>query len=194
MEEIVNLYFSSVEMSEISRSFESRDESPMQQTHHDTITSASISARDSSSSRKKRLRSKHPDTVIYLLEEWCRTHQECPYPSKEEKIILARKTLLTVKQVTDWFYNYRKRHWPLKKAKGVSRKLMTPLDQHEGQVTGKKGTLTNDQSVFKLEDFHCTNDLATSLVTLIGKNPGQMTENQENEDVHCTNFLATTSI
>ena len=46
-----------------------------------------------------------------VLKAWVDEHIEDPYPSIEEKQVLAQKGNLSIKQVNDWFTNWRKRHW-----------------------------------------------------------------------------------
>ena len=46
-----------------------------------------------------------------VLKGWIDTHMDDPYPSMNEKTELAAAARLSMKQVNDWFTNYRKRHW-----------------------------------------------------------------------------------
>ena len=46
-----------------------------------------------------------------VLQEWVNSHIDDPYPSVEEKQVLAKQGSLSIKQVNDWFTNWRKRHW-----------------------------------------------------------------------------------
>ena len=46
-----------------------------------------------------------------VLKKWVDMHIEDPYPSVTEKEDLAFSAGLSLKQVNDWFTNYRKRHW-----------------------------------------------------------------------------------
>ena len=46
-----------------------------------------------------------------VLKQWFNAHLEHPYPTQREKEALARAANLSVKQINDWFTNYRKRHW-----------------------------------------------------------------------------------
>lgn len=46
-----------------------------------------------------------------VLKGWVDTNMEDPYPSVAEKHQLAQQANLSIKQVNDWFTNYRKRHW-----------------------------------------------------------------------------------
>jgi hypothetical protein len=46
-----------------------------------------------------------------VLKNWVDRNIEDPYPSVQEKIQLAEEAGLTMKQVNDWFTNFRKRHW-----------------------------------------------------------------------------------
>lgn len=46
-----------------------------------------------------------------LLKQWFNEHIEHPYPTQREKEALAKTASLSLKQINDWFTNYRKRHW-----------------------------------------------------------------------------------
>ncbi|KOO53578.1 knotted1-like homeodomain protein liguleless4a [Chrysochromulina tobinii] len=46
-----------------------------------------------------------------VLKTWVEDHLEDPYPSVQDKQQLGAATQLTMKQINDWFTNYRKRHW-----------------------------------------------------------------------------------
>ena len=46
-----------------------------------------------------------------VLKGWVDGHLADPYPSVQEKQQLAAHANLSIKQVNDWFTNYRKRHW-----------------------------------------------------------------------------------
>ena len=46
-----------------------------------------------------------------VLKGWADGHIEDPYPSVAEKQQLAAAANLSIKQVNDWFTNFRKRHW-----------------------------------------------------------------------------------
>ena len=61
--------------------------------------------------RKAGLRQKLPKTSQAIMVAWLEAHKEYPYPSKQEKDELARDTGLTVKQVSDFTGNWRKRKW-----------------------------------------------------------------------------------
>jgi hypothetical protein len=47
--------------------------------------------------------------AVAVLKSWLDDHKNYPYPSSDEKDILARKTGLDVKQINTWFANNRKR-------------------------------------------------------------------------------------
>ena len=49
----------------------------------------------------------------HIFKRWIQDHIYRPYPSQAEKEEMARLGNLSVKQVNDWFTNYRKRHWGL---------------------------------------------------------------------------------
>eukprot|EP01017_Pseudomicrothorax_dubius_P031650 TRINITY_DN4062_c0_g1_i2.p1 TRINITY_DN4062_c0_g1~~TRINITY_DN4062_c0_g1_i2.p1 ORF type:complete len:174 (+),score=12.72 TRINITY_DN4062_c0_g1_i2:120-641(+) len=44
-----------------------------------------------------------------ILNTWLEEHMEDPYPTMEDKLVLAQKAELTVKQVKTWFTNQRAR-------------------------------------------------------------------------------------
>ena len=46
-----------------------------------------------------------------ILKNWVDDNLEDPYPTVQEKQELGASAGLTMKQVNDWFTNYRKRHW-----------------------------------------------------------------------------------
>ncbi|KAL2060825.1 hypothetical protein VTL71DRAFT_8877 [Oculimacula yallundae] len=46
---------------------------------------------------------------IRILRGWLSTHHSHPYPTEEEKESLKRQTGLTIKQITDWLANARRR-------------------------------------------------------------------------------------
>ena len=72
---------------------------------------------------------KLPRYAQNILKEWFSDHLDDPYPTKEEKIMLASKTSLSLRQVsiyslhnnfnplqiTNWFVNHRGRKWNEKK-------------------------------------------------------------------------------
>ncbi|KAL4926696.1 uncharacterized protein BDV17DRAFT_283111 [Aspergillus undulatus] len=47
--------------------------------------------------------------AVNVLKRWFDQHRNSPYPSKEEKLLLADQSGLTVAQVTTWFANTRRR-------------------------------------------------------------------------------------
>ncbi|KAL1921909.1 uncharacterized protein VTP21DRAFT_10551 [Calcarisporiella thermophila] len=50
-----------------------------------------------------------PKTSINILRVWLENHEKNPYPTDEEKHILAWRTNLTFMQVSNWFVNARRR-------------------------------------------------------------------------------------
>eukprot|EP00466_Bigelowiella_natans_P017424 jgi/Bigna1/88508/estExt_fgenesh1_pg.C_330029 len=88
---------------------------------------------DESKKRKNNLRSRSASgpnmlgkrcnfsrSQVCVLSEWLAQHQQNPYPTQDEKFMLARKTNLTVKQVANWFINTR--------ARGKKRKFKRQLE------------------------------------------------------------------
>ena len=72
-----------------------------------------------------------PDNAVTVLKAWMLSpeHVDHPYPSDAEKQRLAAEANITVKQVSVWFTNARKRLWlPLRQAEGKPGVLVrTPL-------------------------------------------------------------------
>lgn len=50
-----------------------------------------------------------PNEAREILKEWMRAKPEDPYPTQEEKLVLAARTGLTPSQVNNWFVNFRVR-------------------------------------------------------------------------------------
>ena len=63
----------------------------------------------STSSKNKKIRISNKS--IEILRNWFDKHNEEPYPSAEELILLSFQTGLKKKQVVNWFVNYRGRKW-----------------------------------------------------------------------------------
>ena len=56
--------------------------------------------------------SKHaalPDEAVELLNDWFDSHLDSPYPTVEEKELLAARSGITIKQLNAWFSNRRNR-------------------------------------------------------------------------------------
>lgn len=47
--------------------------------------------------------------AVKVMREWFEAHAERPYPTDEEKLVLARETGLKQSQITTWLANYRRR-------------------------------------------------------------------------------------
>jgi hypothetical protein len=57
----------------------------------------------------RRRRGNLPKNVTTFLRNWLVQHKRHPYPTEDEKIDLARRTSLTVNQISNWFINARRR-------------------------------------------------------------------------------------
>mmetsp|Transcript_24051 Transcript_24051/g.77231 ORF Transcript_24051/g.77231 Transcript_24051/m.77231 type:complete len:424 (+) Transcript_24051:159-1430(+) len=67
-----------------------------------------------------------PEVTSYL-KHWLKEHIESPYPSEQEKAKLCEATGLTLKQVSNWFLNARKRLWrPMLREQGHDVSLIAP--------------------------------------------------------------------
>lgn len=52
---------------------------------------------------------KLPKSASKILNHWLSDHIDDPYPTQEEKVLLASKTRLSLRQITNWFVNHRGR-------------------------------------------------------------------------------------
>ncbi|EFC49051.1 homeodomain-containing protein [Naegleria gruberi] len=59
----------------------------------------------------KQSRGTLPKEAVEHLKNWLFLHFQHPYPSEEEKAVLAEETSLTLVQVNNWFINARRRLW-----------------------------------------------------------------------------------
>ena len=57
--------------------------------------------------RKKRI--PHDLKSILILDNWFIHNIDCPYPTNEDKALLANETGLSFSQVTNWFLNRRRK-------------------------------------------------------------------------------------
>jgi len=62
--------------------------------------------------KPKRRRGNLPKAVTALLKDWLAKHKKHPYPTEEEKLLLAKETKLSLQQISNWFINARRRHLP----------------------------------------------------------------------------------
>lgn len=62
-----------------------------------------------------------------VLEDWFYSHQDHPYPTKEEKERLAKEANLTLNQVSNFFINFRRRY---RKENGLQNKKKTKFICH----------------------------------------------------------------
>jgi hypothetical protein len=58
-----------------------------------------------------RRRTPLPKHAVAVFEAWARAHWDHPYPSDAVKVQLSAQTGVSVKQVSNWFINFRKRSW-----------------------------------------------------------------------------------
>lgn len=80
----------------------------------------------SSGDMKRGASSKFEKDQVLPLTQWLLDHSSNPYPSMEDKAVLATESGLSTQQVQNWFINMRKRHWtPMMNGK---RKPRTFLD------------------------------------------------------------------
>ncbi|ODQ53732.1 Homeodomain-like protein [Saitoella complicata NRRL Y-17804] len=60
-------------------------------------------------STSKRRRGNLPKHVTHILKTWLNDHTRHPYPTEEEKVMLAERTGLSLNQISNWFINARRR-------------------------------------------------------------------------------------
>jgi len=70
---------------------------------------SSCSGGDGKKGKKKKRRGHFPKATTDLLKQWLFEHLDHPYPTEEEKAMLAEDTGLSVKQINYWFTNSRRR-------------------------------------------------------------------------------------
>lgn len=79
----------------------------------DVITSNYIRKYNSGSMEvdgsKRQKRNRLPSSALHILWDFMRTHKGNPYPTTQQKEMLAKKTNLTITQIRNWFTNTRKR-------------------------------------------------------------------------------------
>lgn len=59
----------------------------------------------------KKQKRKLPASATEKMNQWWSNHLSWPYPSEDEKKMLAEETKLHPTQINNWFINQRKRHW-----------------------------------------------------------------------------------
>ncbi|KAF2763113.1 hypothetical protein EJ05DRAFT_495952 [Pseudovirgaria hyperparasitica] len=74
------------------------------------LTSPSISLRHERTVPSKKRRSSFLPAQTAALQDWLKAHRECPYPTAQDRLRLAKSTSLSVDQVNRWFTNRRARH------------------------------------------------------------------------------------
>ena len=65
-----------------------------------------------------------------LLLSWARQHIHHPYPTTLEKIDLVQLVGATIQQVSDWFANFRKRHWERELSARVNTAAVSSTDDY----------------------------------------------------------------
>jgi hypothetical protein len=91
--------------------------------------------------KPKRRRGNLPKAVTALLKEWLAKHKKHPYPTEEEKLLLAKETKLSLQQISNWFINARRRHLPhLLESDSLSMNNQSPeLDIYPYEATESAG-------------------------------------------------------
>lgn len=79
--------------------------------------------------RPRRPRNNLPKHTTDFLKDWLEQHKRHPYPTDEEKYLLASMTGLQLPQISNWFINARRRHLP-RDASSIRR---TRVHHHKGK-------------------------------------------------------------
>ena len=84
-----------------------------------------------------------------MLLTCSKNHLDDPYPTKEEKIMLASKTQLSLRQITNWFVNHRGRKWKEKKRRKkfssqIKSKLM--IEGLNQQIAEQQSNISQNQN------------------------------------------------
>lgn len=90
-------------------------------------------------------RRNHRQDQLSALRRWFYEHASDPYPTPEEKMVLASEVGMEVKQIEHWFTNHRKRHWAKEQAGAPSTAkddgrlvlLTASAQEREAQVLAK---------------------------------------------------------
>ncbi|OWZ24631.1 Homebox and aldo/keto reductase [Phytophthora megakarya] len=78
----------------------------------------------------KKSRRELPPHTVAILKGWMlsREHVKHPYPTDEDKQMLLKKTGISMKQLTNWFTNARKRIWKPMMRREHSRQLQSAME------------------------------------------------------------------
>ncbi|ETK89437.1 hypothetical protein L915_06487 [Phytophthora nicotianae] len=78
----------------------------------------------------KKSRRELPPHTVAILKGWMlsREHVKHPYPTDEDKQMLLKKTGISMKQLTNWFTNARKRIWKPMMRREHSRQMQSAME------------------------------------------------------------------
>lgn len=75
-------------------------------------------------------RRNHRQDQTEILRQWFDDHAADPYPTPNEKAVLAKRVGMEVRQVEHWFTNHRKRHWLKQDQEGAQAGSATGSQDH----------------------------------------------------------------
>ncbi|KAH7476760.1 BEL1-like homeodomain protein 8 [Phytophthora ramorum] len=95
----------------------------------------------------KKSRRELPPHTVAILKGWMlsREHVKHPYPTDEDKQMLLKKTGISMKQLTNWFTNARKRIWKPMMRREHSRQLQSAMEFDQTAVREFPGSGLNQQ-------------------------------------------------
>ncbi|CAH0479766.1 unnamed protein product [Peronospora belbahrii] len=101
---------------------------PSSPTDNRIVANGSVDTPNEEPSKKSR-RELPPHTVA-ILKGWMlsREHVKHPYPTDEDKQMLLKKTGISMKQLTNWFTNARKRIWKPMMRREHSRQMQSAME------------------------------------------------------------------
>ncbi|RLN64411.1 hypothetical protein BBJ29_002002, partial [Phytophthora kernoviae] len=95
----------------------------------------------------KKSRRELPPHTVAILKGWMlsREHVKHPYPTDEDKQMLLKKTGISMKQLTNWFTNARKRIWKPMMRREHSRQLQSAMEFDQAAVREFPGSGLSQQ-------------------------------------------------
>ncbi|KAE9012441.1 hypothetical protein PR003_g16179 [Phytophthora rubi] len=93
-------------------------------------TSDADKSKEQQQQPSKKSRRELPPHTVAILKGWMlsREHVKHPYPTDEDKQMLLKKTGISMKQLTNWFTNARKRIWKPMMRREHSRQMQSAME------------------------------------------------------------------
>ncbi|KAJ4295120.1 hypothetical protein N0V90_007130 [Kalmusia sp. IMI 367209] len=103
---------------------------------------------DKSAPKKGAAAARFPRAAVKILKDWMIAHIDHPYPSEEQKEMLAQQTGLTLSQISNWMANTRRRHKarPKRSSSPSIRPSTEPVNIPPGRTWESLSTYTSPNS------------------------------------------------